>query len=226
VHSRSRRQPWDLPWGRWPVQVVVHARRFCCDVSTCPRQIFVEPFARVLARDARQTERLRQVLLELAHASGAEMGARLARWLGSRTSPDTLIRRQRPELFVFPVPRILGVDAFALRRGMTSGTLLGDLERRQPVAVLEGGTAEPVMKWLQAHPSVAVLVRDRAEAYALAGRPAAPDALQVAARFHLVRNVSDALQALLPSRWWHPPSHRLPARVVASSLHNPHGEPR
>jgi transposase len=197
VHSRSQRKPWDVPWGLWPVQLVVQARRFFCDVPTCPRQIFVEPFPRILARYARQTDRLRHVLLELAHACNAEMGARLAHWLGYRTSPDTLLRRQRAEPILAPWPRVLGVDEFALRRGVTYATLLVDSERRQPVAVLEGRTAEPLAKWLQAHPCVSILARDRADAYALAGRQAAPTALQVADRFHLVRNVGEALKTLL-----------------------------
>jgi len=50
VHSRYHRRPWDVPWGRWPVQLVIHARRFFCDALTCPRRIFVESFRRVLAR--------------------------------------------------------------------------------------------------------------------------------------------------------------------------------
>jgi transposase len=188
------------------VQLCVQARRFFCDAPTCPRRIFVEPFPQILVRYARQTERLRHVLLELVHASNAEMAARLARWLGSVTSPDTLIQCQRAEPLNPPSPRILGVDEFALRRGCTYGTLLLDLERRQPVAVLEGRTAEPLMKWLQEHPTVAILVRDRAEAYAMAGRRAAPEALQVADRFHLLRNVGDALKTLLHSRRWLEPT--------------------
>jgi transposase len=147
VHSRYDRNPWDLPWGRWPVPLVVHARRFFCDTSTCPRRSFVEPFLRVLARYARQTERLRQVLLELAHASSAARAARLARWLGYVTSPDMLIRCQRAEPITPPSPRVLGVDEFALRRGCTYGTLLVDRERQPPVAGLEGRTAEPLAKW-------------------------------------------------------------------------------
>jgi transposase len=192
------------------VQLIVHARRFFCDAPACPRRIFVEPFPQVLARYARQTERLRQVLLELAHASNAEMAARLGHWLGYVTSPDTLIRCQRAEPVSLPTPRVLGVDEFALRRGSTYATLLVDLERQQPVAVLEGRTAEPLMKWLQAHPSVTIFVHDRADAYALAGRQAVPDALQVADRFHLVRNVGDALKTLLHSRRWRPPTPAAP----------------
>jgi transposase len=214
VHSRYYRKPWDLPWGRWPVQLMVQARRFFCDVSSCPRRIFVEPFPQVLARYARQTDRLRQILLELAHASNAEMAARLARWLGYVTSPDTLIRCQRAEPISLPTPRVLGVDEFALRRGHTYATLLVDLERQQPVAVLEGRTAEPLMKWLHAHPSVTIFVHDRADAYTLAGRQAVPEALQVADRFHLVRNVGDALKALLHSRRWCPPTTTTPPEMA------------
>jgi transposase len=201
------------------VQLVVHARRFFCDVPTCVRRIFVEPFPRILARYARQTERLRQMLLELAHASNAETAARLACWLGYVTSPDTLIRRQRAEPIIVPSPRVVGVDEFALRRGVTYATLVVDLERQQPVAVLDGRTAKPLIQWLQGHPAVTILVRDRADAYALAGRQAAPDALQVADRFHLVRNVSDALKALLHSRRWRQPIAATPPAVslVASS---------
>src|SRR5262245_57580182 len=87
MHSRYERRPWDVPWGRWPVQLIIHARRFFCDHPACPRRIFVERFPAVLARNARQTERWRQVLLELAHSTSAEMAARLGRWMGYVTSP-------------------------------------------------------------------------------------------------------------------------------------------
>jgi transposase len=162
------------------MQLIVHARRFFGDAPTCPRRILVQLFPAVLPLYARQTERLRQILLELVRASSAEMAARVAHGLGYRTSPDTLIPRQRAEPVVLPSPRVIGVDAFALRRGRTYATLVVDLERHHPVAVLEGCTAEPLLKWLQRHPSAMILVRDRAGAYALAGRQGAPDALRVA----------------------------------------------
>jgi Transposase/zinc-finger of transposase IS204/IS1001/IS1096/IS1165 len=218
VHSRYQRRPWDVPWGQRPVQLVVDARRFFCDAPECPRRIFVEPFPGVLAPYARQADRWRQAMLALAHASSAEMAARVAWLLGYRASPDSLIRRQRAECFVVPSPRVLGVDEFALRRGATYGTLVVDLEHRRPIAVLEGRTAEPLSKWLLAHPTVAILIRDRAGAYALAGRQAGPDALQVADRFHLVRNVGDALKALLHSRqWYHPAPVPQPAGSLPST---------
>jgi transposase len=64
VRSRYRRKPWDLPWGHWPVQLVVHARRFYCDVPACLRRIFVEPFPRILARGYQRKTRLHTLLAE------------------------------------------------------------------------------------------------------------------------------------------------------------------
>jgi transposase len=197
VHSRYRRHPWDLPWGRWSVQLIVHARRFLCDKPTCARRIFTEPFPSVLARYARQTERLRHTLLALAHTTSAEMAARLARCWGYRTSPDRLIDRPRQEVFRHPAPRIVGVDEFARRRGRTYGTLLVDLERHQPVAVLPDTKAETLAAWLTTQPQVEVISRDRAGYFAEGARLGAPQALQVADRWHLLRNLGEAMQQLL-----------------------------
>jgi transposase len=172
----------------------------------CSRHIFTEPFPGVLVPYARQTQRLSQILLELAHSSNAEAAARVSGMLGYMTSPDTLIRRQRQEQFPDPSPRVLGVDEFALRRGCTYATILIDLERHRPVGILEGKQPAPLTQWLQDRPGVEILARDRAGSYALAGRVGAPAAVQVADRFHLVHNVGDALKELLRSRRWEAPA--------------------
>ena len=143
---------------------------------------------------------------ELTHASNGESAARVGGLLGYVTSPDTLIRLQRQEQFSELTPKVLGVDEFALRQGCTYGTILVDLEKHQPVDVLEGKQAEPLTQWLRDHPRVDVLARDRAEAYALAGRIGAPSAQQVADRFHLVHNVGDALKEVFRSGHWEIPA--------------------
>ena len=210
VHSRYQRRPADLPWAGWPVQLVIQARRFFCDLPTCPRRIFTERFPAVLPRYARRTERARRALLELCHSSNGELAAQVAALLGFPISPDTLLRLQRREVIAVPAPRVVGVDEFALRRGRTYGTLVVDLEQRRPVALLPDARASPLAAWLRQHPQVTVLARDRAEAYARAGRDAAPQATQVADRFHLVRNVIEALRAVLYSRRWELPAPEQP----------------
>ena len=216
IHSRYRRRALDLPWFSWPVQLIIRARRFFCDNPECERRIFVEPFPKTLGRYARQTQRTKDSLLELSHCSSAEMAARVARLLGFVTSPDSLLRLQRLERFPAIFPRVLGVDEFALRKGRTYGTLMVDLERRVPVDIFEGIAAKDLTAWLQGHPQVEVLARDRAWAYRLAGQTALPQAQQVADRFHLVQNVSLALKDLLHSRRWQQPTSSGEASAAAT----------
>ena len=205
VHSRYQRKPWDLPWSLWPVQLVIHARKFFCDNRDCSSRIFTERFPGVLEHYARKTTRLVDILLELAHSGSAENAARVGKRLGYIVSPDALLSLQRKEQFDFPNTTVLGVDEFAMRRGQTYSTLLVDIERHQPIDVIEGREAAPLVEWLKNHPGISVLARDRAEAYAQAGRIAAPGAIQVADRFHLVKNVNDALKELLRSHRWRIP---------------------
>jgi transposase len=200
-HSWYQRGALDLPRRGATVRVLVRSRRWFCDNPECARRVFAERFDGLLRAGARRTDGATGLLLELGLRAGGEAGARLARKAGLPTSPDTLLRlvRQLGDGAV-ATPRVLGVDDFALRRGRRYATLLVDLERRRPIDVLPGRETEPLAAWLRAHPGVQVLVRDRAEAYAEAGRRGAPQAQQVADRFHLVQNVGAALDEVARRR--------------------------
>jgi len=131
-------------------------------------------------------------------ALGGEAGSRLTRLLGTPSSPSGLLRLVR--LASDPEPaavRILGVDDWARRRGRSYGTILVDLERHCPIDLVDGRTSEDLASWLRAHPGIEVLSRDRAQEYAEGGRDGAPDAIQVADRWHLLKNLGDALERTL-----------------------------
>jgi Transposase/Helix-turn-helix domain of resolvase len=154
--------------------------------------------APLVAPYARRTARLDSVLSLLAFAIGGEPGARLAGRLGMATNPATLLRlMRRATVPGQPTPRVLGVDDWAFRKGHRYGTIVVDLEQHRVVDVLPARHAEPLVDWLEAHPGVEVLSRDRAPAYAEAARKGAPQAVQVADRWHLIQNLVEALERCL-----------------------------
>jgi transposase len=144
---------------------------------------------------AQRTERLTQSLRTLGLALGGEHGARIATQLQMHLSADTLLRIIRathsPDL---PPPRIIGLDDFAFRKGQLYGTLIVNLEQARPIDILPDRSAESVATWLRRHPQIAVIARDRAADYVRGATDGAPQAIQVADRFHLLGNARDVIE--------------------------------
>ena len=130
----------------------------------------------------------------IGFALGGEAGKRLVAGLGLVTSPDTLLRliHAQPEEQI-STPRVLGVDDFSFCKRKTYGTILLDLERRIPIDVLPDREAATLEKWLKEHAGVEVISRDRGGPYAEGARKGAPEAQQVADRWHVLANLSEAL---------------------------------
>jgi transposase len=198
VHSRYRRTVADLPCHGRPVALRLVVRRFRCAAPGCPRAIFCERLPALLNAHARATARLTDAHRALGFALGGEAGSRLAEHLDMPTSPDTLLRRvkESPDEPA-PPPRYVGVDDWAVRKGQRYGTILVDLERGRVIDLLPGRDGVALGAWLRDHPGVEVITRDRWAAYAQAAAEAAPQAMQVADRWHLLKNLREAVERLL-----------------------------
>lgn len=219
VHGRYVRHVGDLPYQGRATTLHLTARRFFCKDKDCPRAVFCERLPDLAPKHARSTSRLADAQRAVAFALGGEPGEQLARELGMPVSATTLLRRVK-QAACEPVatPRVLGVDDWAWRKGQSYGTILVDLERGEVIDLLPGRDGEALKQWLMEHPGVEVISRDRASAYARAASEAAPKAIQVADRWHLLKNIREMLERFFER-------HRGKIKAVSSALARPLAPP-
>jgi transposase len=198
VHSHYIRQLADLPCGGQCIRLLIQVRKYFCDVTTCARKIFAERLTPFIEPRARVTKRLYQIVQGIGLATGGMLGARLATRLGIQTSWMTILRRVMA-LPTVPVEHVseLGIDDFSFRRGRKFGSILVDMQSHQVIDLLPDRKAETAKVWMKAHPEITLVSRDRGGDYAAGAREGAPQAIQCADRFHLLKNLGEALEGLL-----------------------------
>jgi transposase len=225
IRSSYTRHVADVPFAGRQVQLILRVRKFRCDTTDCPRRIFAERLVPFIEPWARMTTRLSQTIEAIGLATCGELGARFAPRLGIVTSPTTILRRT----MTLPAQRSeqvsqLGIDDWSFRRGRRFGTILVNLATHEIIDLLPDREIETAQAWMKGHPEIDVVSRDRGEDYAAAARKGAPQARQVADRFHLAQNLTDLVEEILARcraeirQVWEPPTSSSPAQQAGGGL--------
>jgi transposase len=194
VHSHYQRTLADLPIAGWRVHLHLGVRKFRCTNRACSQRIFCERLPTVTAPWARRTLRLAAAQRAIGLALGGAAGARLAATLALPTGRDALLALVRcAPCHRSAAPTHVGIDDWAWRKGHTYATIVVDLDTHRPLALLPDRSPECVAQWLQQHPDVELVSRDRWNGYIDGITVGAPAVTQVADRFHLLKNLGDTL---------------------------------
>jgi Transposase and inactivated derivatives len=198
IHSYYRRQPRDLPCAGRPIRLLLTVKKFFCRETSCQRKIFTERLPDLIEVSSRLTKRLRSAVQEIGFATCGKGGERLSSKLGFPISDATLLW----SLYLVPLPlidqvEVIGIDDWSYRRGKRYGSIIVDLRTHKIIDLLPERTVESVVTWLEAHPEVGIVSRDRGGTYVDGATQGAPLATQVCDRWHLLKNLGEAIEAFL-----------------------------
>lgn len=204
IHSRYKRTVWDLSVQNVQVILQLHVRKFYCDHPDCLRRIFTERLPQVTSPHGRFTFGLRQFLGQLGREQGGASGARSATLQSIQVTSRAILRFMHAlPLPIIAPPRIIGLDEWAWKRGQRYGTIVVDLERKKPIALLPDRSKPMVIQWLKRYPPIKIVARDRSKEFAAAITEALPHAQHVADRWHVAKNLTEHLDKVVSSRWKH-----------------------
>lgn len=202
IHSSYNRTIRDLSACDSSVIITLRVRRFRCLNEACERKIFTEQSDKI-GRYARMTSRSQEYIIKLLAEVSANKGAYLSALSQLPISASTCIRRLKTAKLPDKASNVttIGIDDWAYRKGVNYGSIIIDQSTGEVIDLIKTRNEKDVSDWLKEHPNIQLVTRDRYSVYRNAITQALPKAIQVADRFHLVKNLGDKIYETLKSSY-------------------------
>ena len=192
VHSSYKRYLKDLSVTGRQVFITLDMRKFRCFNSNCTQSIFSEQHSVLTKKYSRKTTRTTEYLKKFLVEVSSRKGEYLTDISSIKQSSSTCLRIVNS----IEIPQdknltTIGIDDWAYRKGLSYGTIIVNALDHRPVELLESRSSDDVIEWLKGQNSIMHVTRDRASSYSKAISTGAPKAIQIADKFHIVKNLSD-----------------------------------
>lgn len=202
VHSRYIRTLRDLPGFGKETVIVFNARKFFCDNQQCDKKTFAEQPGNQIFRYRRRTCRCETAVYRHALVLSSIQSSRLLGGIGIPISRSTVLR----DLHRLRLPDTeslskVGVDDWAFRKGVTYGTIIVDLDSGHVCDMLGTREESDFSTWLSDHPHINMVSRDRSTEYSAAIKSTGREIIEVADRFHLLKNMSDCVTKIVSENY-------------------------
>lgn len=202
VHSTYVRTLADLPILNQKVILLFEARKFFCKNDECSKTTFAEQPGEEICRYQRRTHRCESVIGNLCARMSALSASLLLQEMEIPASRSTTLRTiYRIAIPYFGVVTELGVDDWAFRKGVTYGTILVDMQTGDVIDLLADRETASFESWINKHPQVTLVSRDRSTDYSSAIANTGREIIEIADRFHLVKNMTDCITKVISENY-------------------------
>ncbi len=202
VHSRYTRKVHDLSILGEEVVLVIESRKFFCKNPHCSKKTFAEQPGNELFRYRRRTRRCEITVIRHGLSVSCGTASKLLSLSGIVLSRSTALRDLHrlcpPE---YESIREIGVDDWAWRKGVTYGSIVIDPHGRYPIDVLGDREMDSFKNWMEKHKQVSMVSRDRSTDYSAAITATGRPVVEVADKFHLIKNISGRLMKTIGSHY-------------------------
>jgi transposase len=198
IHSRYVRIIADLPVSGKIAKLRLQVRKFFCENLDCSRKIFTERFTQQLPSYSRRFERLNELITSIGLELGGNVAQRIGKLCYVKISASTILRLVvKCPIPAIKLPKIIGVDDWAFKKRLKYGTIIVDLEKNEVIDLLPDREAKTLTTWLKLHSSVETVSRDRSSTYASAITEADDKIVQIADRWHILKNLTEGFEGFL-----------------------------